>query len=95
MGVVCCDTFRAGAFDQLKQNCTAVHLPYYGSYSEKDPVKIAQDGVAHFKKLGFNMIILDTSGRHRQSEDLLQEMKMIDNSVHPDDRIFVVDSSIG
>ena len=95
VGVVCCDTFRAGAFDQLKQNCTAVHLPYYGSYSEKDPVKIAQDGVAHFKKLGFNMIILDTSGRHRQSEDLLQEMKMIDNSVHPDDRIFVVDSSIG
>lgn len=46
-------------------NCNAVHLPYYGSYTEKDPVKIAHDGVAHFKKLAFNLIILDTSGRHR------------------------------
>eukprot|EP00703_Trepomonas_sp_PC1_P001359 JAP95247.1 Signal recognition particle 54 [Trepomonas sp. PC1] len=95
VGVICCDTFRAGAFDQLKQNCAQVKLPYYGSYSEKDPVKIARDGVAHFKKLNFNLIILDTSGRHRQSEDLLQEMKQIDSAVQPDDRIFVVDSSIG
>ncbi|CAL6002711.1 Signal_recognition particle 54 [Hexamita inflata] len=95
VGVVCCDTFRAGAFDQLKQNCNSVKLPFYGSYAEKDPVKLAKNGVEHFTKLGFNLIILDTSGRHRQSEDLLQEMKLIDSTVKPDDRIFVVDSSIG
>ena len=71
MGIVCCDTFRAGAFDQLKQNCAAVKLPYYGSYTERDPSKIAQDGVKHFTKLGFNLILLDTSGRHSQSEELL------------------------
>jgi signal recognition particle subunit SRP54 len=28
--LVCADTFRAGAFDQLKQNATKAKIPYYG-----------------------------------------------------------------
>jgi signal recognition particle subunit SRP54 len=32
---------RAGAFDQLKQNATKARIPFYGSYTERDPVKIA------------------------------------------------------
>ncbi|MED6159734.1 hypothetical protein PIB30_044972 [Stylosanthes scabra] len=42
--LVCADTFRAGAFDQLKQNATKAKIPFYGSYMESDPVKIAVDG---------------------------------------------------
>jgi len=30
--LVCADTFRAGAFDQLKQNATKSKIPYYGRY---------------------------------------------------------------
>lgn len=30
--LVCADTFRAGAFDQLKQNATKTKIPYYGRY---------------------------------------------------------------
>ena len=33
--------YRAGAFDQLKQNATKARIPFYGSYTERDPVKIA------------------------------------------------------
>lgn len=32
--LVCADTFRAGAFDQLKQNALKVKVPFYGSYTE-------------------------------------------------------------
>lgn len=28
--LVCADTFRAGAFDQLKQNATKARIPFYG-----------------------------------------------------------------
>jgi hypothetical protein len=28
--LVCADTFRAGAFDQLKQNATKAKIPFYG-----------------------------------------------------------------
>lgn len=65
VGLICVDTFRAGAFDQLKQNASKIKCPYYGSYSETDPVKIAVDGVKLFKKEGFDLIIIDTSGRHK------------------------------
>ena len=49
---VCADTFRAGAFDQLKQNATKAQIPFYGSYSETDPAVIALQGVERFKKEG-------------------------------------------
>lgn len=45
VAMVCADTFRAGAFDQLKQNATRIRVPFYGSYSETDPVAMAQEGV--------------------------------------------------
>lgn len=35
--LVCADTFRAGAFDQLKQNATKAKIPFYGRYSTDWP----------------------------------------------------------
>lgn len=32
VAMVCADTFRAGAFDQLKQNAAKIRVPFYGSY---------------------------------------------------------------
>ena len=93
--MVCSDTFRAGAFDQLKQNATKARIPFYGSYTERDPVKIARDGVEMFKKEGQEIIIVDTSGRHKQEASLFEEMQQIAEAVQPDDIVFVMDSSIG
>ena len=42
VGLVCADTFRAGAFDQLKMNAAKVKCPFFGHKNEKDPVKIAE-----------------------------------------------------
>ncbi|CAI8048182.1 Signal recognition particle 54 kDa protein [Geodia barretti] len=58
-----CDTFRAGAFDQLKQNATKARVPFYGSYTEMDPVVIAQEGVEKSKEDSFEVIIVDTRWR--------------------------------
>eukprot|EP00775_Hariotina_reticulata_P009896 gene9896-10053_t len=73
--LVCADTFRAGAFDQLKQNATKASIPFYGSYSETDPALIAAAGVELFKKDGRDLIIVDTSGRHKQEAALFEEMR--------------------
>ncbi|CAN6601371.1 signal recognition particle subunit Srp54p [Trichomonascus vanleenenianus] len=94
-GLVCADTFRAGAFDQLKQNAVKAKIPYYGSYTEPDPVKISKEGVDRFKKEKFDVIIVDTSGRHRQEEALFAEMVQIGEAVRPDQTIMVLDASIG
>lgn len=75
--LVCADTFRAGAFDQLKQNATKAQIPFYGSYKETDPAVIAQQGVSRFREEGRDLIIVDTSGRHKQEEALFEEMKQV------------------
>lgn len=41
------------------------------------------------------MIIVDTSGRHRQEAALFEEMEQVAAVVNPDDIVFVMDSSIG
>ncbi|OEH79156.1 signal recognition particle 54 kda [Cyclospora cayetanensis] len=93
--LVCADTFRAGAFDQLKQNATKARIPFYGSYTEADPVKIAEEGVTQFKEERYDLIVVDTSGRHRQEAALFEEMQQVADAVNPDEIVFVVDSHIG
>ncbi|BAO39172.1 Signal recognition particle 54 kDa protein [Kluyveromyces marxianus] len=95
VGLVCADTFRAGAFDQLKQNAIKAKIPFYGSYTEPNPVKVAKEGVEKFKKEKFEIIIVDTSGRHQQEDSLFQEMVEISQAVKPKQTIMVLDASIG
>lgn len=95
VGLVCADTYRAGAFDQLKQNASKCKIPFYGSYTELDAVETAAKGVALFKRDKMEIIIVDTSGRHKQAEGLFEEMKAIEAAVRPDEIIYVVDSHIG
>ncbi|KAM1429434.1 hypothetical protein ACFX2I_045632 [Malus domestica] len=96
--LVCADTFRAGAFDQLKQNAAKAKVPFYGSYTETDPVKIAVEGVERFKNdqsNSFDLIIVDTSGRHKQEAALFEEMRQLSEAISPDLVVFVMDASIG
>ena len=58
VGLVCGDTFRAGAFDQLKQNAGKAKIPFYGAYDEADPVKIVAEGCKKFKSEKFEIIIV-------------------------------------
>lgn len=93
--LVCADTFRAGAFDQLKQNASKAKIPFFGSYTETDPAKIALEGVELMKKEGCDLIIVDTSGRHKQEASLFEEMRQVQEATKPDLVVFVMDGSIG
>lgn len=46
-----------------------------------DPVTIAVNGVDKFKDDGFEIIIIDTSGRHKQEASLFEEMLQVSNAV--------------
>eukprot|EP00835_Amoeboradix_gromovi_P002760 NODE_163_length_16507_cov_1.031814.p2 type:complete len:519 gc:universal NODE_163_length_16507_cov_1.031814:14824-13268(-) len=95
VGLVACDTFRAGAFDQLQQNAKKIKVPFYGSYDESDPAVIAREGINKFRQHGFELILVDTAGRHKQEESLFDEMKEIIDVANPHHTIFVMDGTIG
>ena len=48
--LVCADTFRAGAFDQLKQNATKAKIPFYGRYS-LDTLQVLMSPIFNFRSL--------------------------------------------
>jgi signal recognition particle subunit SRP54 len=58
-------------------------------------VSIAAQGVAKFKKERFDVIIVDTSGRHKQESELFEEMVQIGEAVKPDMTVLILDASIG
>ncbi|HPP78138.1 signal recognition particle receptor subunit alpha, partial [Methanospirillum sp.] len=50
VAVICADTFRPGAYTQIKTLCDKVHVPCYGDPSEHDARKIVRDGLARLKE---------------------------------------------
>ncbi|BFG41089.1 hypothetical protein CerSpe_273630 [Prunus speciosa] len=86
-----CRYISSCAFDQLKQNAIMAKIPFYGSNMESDPVKIAVEGVETFSKENCDLMIVDTSGCHKQEAALFEEMCRVSEATKPDLVIFVMD----
>ncbi|MEM2300433.1 MAG: signal recognition particle protein Srp19, partial [Candidatus Hadarchaeales archaeon] len=95
VGVVCADTFRPGALEQLLQLSEKGGFEVFGDPAEKDSVKIARNGVEHFKKSGCDLILVDTAGRHKRESELMEEMKRLAEEIKPDEVMLVIDGTIG
>ena len=93
VALICADTFRPGAYSQLKQLAESIKVPFYGEPDTKDPVALSKRGVEHFKDT--EVVILDTSGRHKEEEALIKEMQQIEAAVNPHEVILVLDGTIG
>lgn len=91
--LVCVDTFRPGAFAQLQQLANRINIPIYGDPKAKDPVKVANAGLKQFGEK--DVVIVDTSGRHKEEHELIKEMKQLENSIKPNEVMLVIDGTIG
>ncbi|MFZ1038751.1 MAG: signal recognition particle protein Srp54 [Candidatus Bathyarchaeia archaeon] len=91
--VVCVDTYRPGAYAQLQQLANRINVPFYGDLKAKDPVKVAFDGLKQFGDK--DIVMIDTAGRHKEEQELIKEMKMLEKSLKPDEVILVIDGTIG
>ncbi|NVM03726.1 MAG: signal recognition particle protein [Candidatus Helarchaeota archaeon] len=95
VGIVCADTWRPGAYDQLKQLAEQNQISFYGEKDNKDSIKIAMNGVKQFIKEKKEIIIVDTAGRHKEEKGLMNEMKQIALKVNPTEIILVIDGTLG
>jgi len=91
--LVCTDTYRPGAYDQLKQLAGRANIPVYGEPTEKKSEKIALRGLKHFHD--YDLVIVDTAGRHKEEKGLIDEMKRLEKVIKPDEAILVIDGTIG
>ncbi|MGQ9624032.1 MAG: signal recognition particle protein Srp54 [Candidatus Bathycorpusculaceae bacterium] len=91
--LICVDTYRPGAYAQLQQLATRINVPVYGDLNSKDPVKIALNGIKNFADK--DLIIIDTAGRHKEEQELIKEMKMLEKNIKPHEVMLVIDGTIG
>ncbi|MEA2089822.1 MAG: signal recognition particle protein Srp54 [Thermoproteota archaeon] len=91
--LVCADTYRPGAYAQMKQLADRINVPMYGNLKEKNPVKIVLEGLKQFKDR--EVVFIDTAGRHKEEKGLIEEMKRLEKTIKPDESMLVIDGTIG
>ena len=92
--LVACDVYRPAAIDQLKTLGKELNIEVY-TEGKKDPVEISKNAISYAKENGFDYILIDTAGRLQIDEKLMDELVNIENEIHPDETLLVIDSMMG
>ncbi|MBC7080724.1 MAG: signal recognition particle protein [Thermoplasmatales archaeon] len=90
VAMIAADTHRPAAYEQLKQIGEKIGVPILGN---GNPINVVKKGMEAFAK--YDVIIVDTAGRHALEDELIEEMKEISKVFNPDEKILVLDASIG
>ena len=104
--LVACDVYRPAAIEQLRVLGEQINAKVFSGENlspalssregeQKDPVKIAQAAIAEAKRLGYDVVIVDTAGRLAVDEQMMNEIAAIKEAITPSETLFVVDAMTG
>ncbi len=91
--LICCDVTRPAAYEQLETLAKQANVDFFGVKGGKDAAAIAAEGLRKLKDR--QVIICDTSGRNALDSDLIKELRGVDSSFKPDERVLVVSADTG
>lgn len=72
-----CDTFRAGAIEQLRLWSEKVGVDIVLTQQGHDPSAVAFDTISKARAKGFDKVIIDTAGRLQNQKNLANELEKI------------------
>eukprot|EP00899_Mesostigma_viride_P005291 jgi/Mesvir1/14763/Mv05404-RA.1 len=93
--IAACDTFRAGAVEQLRTHCTRLQVTLYERGYEKDPANVARDAISAAAREGCDVVLVDTAGRMQDNEPLMRSLSKLINMNSPDLVLFVGEALVG
>ena len=93
--LVACDVYRPAAIEQLRVLGEQIKANVYLGLDEANPVKKAQAAIAEAKRMGYDVVIVDTAGRLAVDEQMMQEIASIKEAITPSETLFVVDAMTG
>ena len=88
------DVYRPAAIDQLKQIGKELNIEVYEE-GKKDPVEIAKHALDYAKENHFDYVLIDTAGRLHIDEELMDELKELNEAIRPQEILLVIDSMNG
>ncbi len=93
--IVCSDTWRPAALKQLEMLAEGHGIPVLGDATQKDAAHLARSGVKFFSEKQYDLILVDTAGRHKEETGLIKEMQEIAQAIRPHEIILVIDATLG
>ena len=87
------DLQRPAAVEQLRVLGAQIDVPVFSVPG--DPVDTARAGLEEAKRLGRNVLIVDTAGRLAIDEEMMQQVRRISEAVSPNYTFLVVDAMTG
>ncbi len=93
--VAACDVYRPAAIQQLQTLGQQIDVEVYAELDNPDPIKIAQNALAHAKATHKKILIIDTAGRLAINEALMNEIAQLKQTLNPSETLLVVDAMTG
>jgi len=106
--IAACDTFRAGAVEQLRthtRRLNSLHPPQGNSDKQmvqlyekgygKDAAGIAMEAINHARDSGIDVVLVDTAGRMQDNEPLMRALSKLISVNAPDLVLFVGEALVG
>lgn len=100
--IAACDTFRAGAVEQLEKWSNDCNVEMVQAEKEgTDPSAVAYKALEKAKKENYDVLLIDTAGRMQNNINLMHELQKIERVIKKlddkgaDDVILVLDATVG
>ena len=87
------DVHRPAASDQLEQLGKKTKIQTFTNKNEKSALKIYEQYKKQLKD--FDLIIIDTAGRHDLDKDLTKEIKSLTKEIKPKHKLLAIQADIG
>jgi signal recognition particle subunit SRP54 len=87
------DLQRPAAVEQLRTLGEQIDVPVFSD--PEDPVLTAADGLDEAKRLGRDVLIVDTAGRLSIDTEMMEQVRLISGAVDPDYTFLVIDAMTG
>jgi len=89
------DNFRPAAKDQLITHAKNLGVDYFDSDLSKSSVEIVRAGMNEAKRLGKEVVIIDTAGRLQVDEELMGQLVEVRKSLENPEVLIVADAMTG
>lgn len=89
------DIYRPAAIEQLKVLSTQVDATFHPHHEKISPLNICYNAVDHAKRVGTDVLIIDTAGRLEIDSERMAEIAQLKQKIKPHHTFFVIDSMMG
>ena len=93
--LVSADVYRPAAMEQLAVLGRQIKAGVFEAGALRDPVKICTEALEQARREGYEVVLIDTAGRLHIDELLMQELRLIRESVNPAEILYVADAMTG